>query len=556
MGMKPPDPDILSVFTYWDSPEGLKCPLCETRLEYAFNDGGRILVTLKGKLWVVQNYYRCLNSDCSLHKAFPMVHESVVKNKKFGKDVWERVILRHFKYHLDHSQIQGMFWDEDDVSISKSTIRNICNHFEHAGREYVDQNVLSDIQASGQILLSLDGAQPTKGRSALWIFTDRITKHTIHAELLHTASATVLSKIMAGLEEKYGVPIKAVISDKQRNIVNAVKRFNPNIKHAYCQYHFLNHIMEPIQAKDSHIATQMRKSVRKFSILLNLYKASLPNRDPEFNPLYHSMEPLANEILNAIAVSGKKWEVFPGKEIYENLSYIKSMVDIVKLDNLSQKIVFSLESVKIGLDSLLIEYKPLYDEVISLLNDTSDLRKQLGRSRNSAKTVKKAVKSWVYRLQKRLERLSIEFKPENLKFVQSIHSTNLNTIWQQWTRLEHSYHEGLYYSYDFPEIEKTNNATEQLINRTKRHFRMWLGHQAIQEAFEQHGENYAHLLNLNLSKEQIHEILWKQSVAFAEGNTTPWEYFQPVLNRNWRIQEVHTGNWERLHQNLDREKKT
>ncbi len=156
MGMKPPDPDILSMYTYWDSPEGLKCPLCETRLEHAFNDGGRILVTLKGKLWVIQNYYRCLNSECSLHKAFPMVHESAVKNKKFGKDVWERVILRHFKYHLDYSQIQGLFWDENDVSISKSTIRNICNHFEHTGRKYVDRKVLSDIQASGQILLSLD----------------------------------------------------------------------------------------------------------------------------------------------------------------------------------------------------------------------------------------------------------------------------------------------------------------------------------------------------------------------------------------------------------------
>ncbi len=392
--------------------------------------------------------------------------------------------------------------------------------------------------------------------SYLWIFTDRITKHTIHAELLHTASATILSKIMTSLEKKYGVPIKAVISDKQRNIVNAVKQFNPKIKHAFCQYHFLNHIMEPIQAKDSHIATQMRKAVRKFSILINLHKASLPHQDPEFNPLYLTLEPLANELLNAIAVSGKKWEVLPGKEIFENLSYVKSMLDALKLVHLPQKIVRSLESIINALDSLLKVHTPLYNEVMALLKDTSDLRKQLARSRNSAKIVKKAVKSWVYRLQKRLEHRNVEFKPEDLKFVQSIYSTQLETIWQQWTRLEHSYHEGLYYSYDFPEIEKTNNATEQLINRTKRHFRKWLGRQAIQDAFEHHGEDYVHLLDLDLSKEQIHEILWKQSVAFAEHNTTPWEYFQPVIKRNWRIRNFNTGNWERLYQNLDGKKKT
>lgn len=246
MGTKSIDPDILSVHTYWDSEEGYICPLCNAKIEYAFNDGGRNVVTLKGTLWVVSNYYRCLNSDCDLHKSFPMVHESVVKNKKFGKDVWERVVRYHFKTHLDYGQIQELLWDDTDVSISKSTIRNICNYFEHVGVSYLDEKITQAISEQGYMIVSLDGAQPKKGFPALWIFTERITHHTIKAELLNSAPAPVLVDLLKDLEKKFKVPIKAVISDKQKNIVNAVREFNPEIPHIFCQYHFLNHIMEPI----------------------------------------------------------------------------------------------------------------------------------------------------------------------------------------------------------------------------------------------------------------------------------------------------------------------
>ena len=293
MGKKPPNLDITCVHTYWTSAHGLNCLLCNQQLEFAFNDGGRMVETLKGKLWVVTNYYRCRNEKCDLHTAFPVVHTSVIKNKKFGKDIWERVIRYHFKYHLDFSQIQGLLWDDADVGISKTTIRNICAHFEDIGTAHLDELVLQEIKANGYMLISLDGAQPKKGEPALWIFTDRITKHTLYAVLLDIASAPILEQILKDLELKFGVPIKAVISDKQKNIVNAVKQFNAEIPHAFCQYHFLNHVMEPIQAKNSHLATQLKKRVRNFSIIVNRYKSQLDPKNSEYNSLYSIFSPLA-----------------------------------------------------------------------------------------------------------------------------------------------------------------------------------------------------------------------------------------------------------------------
>jgi len=556
MSAKSPNPDILSVYTYWDSPQGLECPLCNCKLEYAFNDGGRNCITFKGILWVVSNYYRCLNSDCDLHKAFPMVHESVIKNKKFGKDVWERVVRYHFKSHLDYRQIKELLWDDSDVSISKTTIGNICKYFEAAGKNYLDEKILNEIRENGHMIVSLDGAQPKKGKPALWIFTDRITKHTLKAELLNSAPAIVLSDHLADLEKKFGVPIKAVISDKQKNIVNAVKDFNPHIPHIYCQYHFLNHVMEPIQAKDSHIATQLRKSIRASSIIVNLPYGRLNKKKPEYNEFYNIFEPLAEELLSAIAVTGRKWKILPGKEIYENLIYInKKLEPLLQLD-LAQKLKRTIISIYSKISSLLEQYSLIYEEILDLLEDSADLRKELARNKRRSKTIKKSVKTWVYRLQSRLKRRNLEYSPEKLKYQLLTCKSTLEEIWQQWIRLEWSYHEGLYHSYDSPEFEKTNNATEQLINRTKRHFKKWLGQQDIQTVFEYHAESYAQLIELEYSKAQIYEILWKQSVAYGAGNIAPLEYFQPTMRRNWHIRTKDSGNFSKLKQNLEKEEKT
>lgn len=553
MAAKPPNPDILSVYTYWDSSQGLQCPLCSRKLTYAFNDGGRNLITLKGSLWVVSNYYRCTNEACTLHKSFPMVHQSMIKNKKFGKDVWERVIRYHFKTHLDIHQIQVLLWDDSDVSISRTTIRNIIQFFEQTATAYMDQQVYAEVQRNQGILLSLDGAQPEKGEPALWIFSDRITGHVLAAELLDTASAPVLAQLMSQIEMKYGVSIQAVISDKQKNIVNAVKQFNPNIPHAFCQYHFLNHIMEPIISKDSHIATQMKKSVRAFSIIVQRAKGFLPPYHSQYNPLYYQLAPLAEEFLNAISVTGKKWEIFPGKEIYENLASLHIQLGQMVQSDLDQKVIRSIDALIQQLDRLLAEHASIYHEIIALLDDTKDLRHFLAKQRIHSKTVKKTVDIWIYRLQSRLKRRKLENQPANIPYQILSYTSSLEEIWQQWIRLEWSYHEGLYYSYDIPEIEKTNNAMEQLINRTKRHFKKWLGTDRYQQTFQDHAANYVHLLDLEYSSTQINEILWVQSVAFSSGNNSPWEHFQVQIKRQWRIREVNTGNIEQCLKRIHKE---
>lgn len=550
MPSKPVDADMLSVHTYWDSTSKFECPLCANKMEYAFNDGGRKVETMKGKLWIISNYYRCTNLDCDLHKAFPMIHESMIKNKKFGKDVWERVIRYHFKTHLDYEQIRELLWDDSDVSISKSTIRNICSFFEKAGVAYLDDKIVREIQEQGYIIASLDGAQPEKGSPALWHFSDRKSQHSLDVKLLDSAPASVLVDILREIEQKFQVPILAVISDKQKNIVNAVKEFNPEIPHVFCQFHFLNHIMEPILAKDSYIATQMKSMVRSLSIVVNLTKGYLSPLNSEYNAHYANFAPLAEELLNSIAVKGRKWEILPGKEIYENLTYLKSEIESLKISNLPQIQQRTIKSIIDQLSSILTLFKPYYDDILDLLADSADLRKILAQNKRKGKTIQKETKTWLYRLQSRLKRRKLEYVPENLKYHQFNKDTSLEEIWQQWIRLEWSYRKGLYHSYDSEELEATNNAMEREINQTKRHFKKWLGQQSIQRVFEYHGESYARLKELDYSPTQINDILWEQSVALIPNNCSSLECFRATIHRNWRISLVDSGNLTQLKINL------
>jgi len=149
-----------------------------------------------------------------MHDAFPAVYPSCLRRKRFSLDVWAKVIQHHFKHHLNYSLISELMWDNWEVSISRSTVKHICEFFEMAGKQYMNKKVRDDIVKNGKIVLSLDGAQPVKNEPSLWVFSDRLTGHVLLARNLESAPASKLQAIFKEIEDLYGVPIVAVISDK------------------------------------------------------------------------------------------------------------------------------------------------------------------------------------------------------------------------------------------------------------------------------------------------------------------------------------------------------
>lgn len=543
MPAKPSEIKKPTIHTYWDSKEGLVCPLCSSQLQHEFNNGGRTVITLKGPVWVVTNYYSCTNPKCEMHNAFPAAYHSAMQRKRFSLDVWAKVIQHHFKHHLNYSTISELMWDDWEVSISRGSVRNICEFFEMAGKQYTDKKVLKEVQSNGRIVLSLDGAQPVKKEPSLWVFSDRLTGNVLLARNLESAPANVLCDLFREIEGHYSASIVAVISDKQKNIVNAVKQFKTDIPHAYCHYHFLDHVVEPIASKDSHLRKTLQKSVRQLSIVQNRKYA-------DSNKLYKLFYPISEELKCAISTRGDRFNVFPGTEAYANLEYIVSRLEQYEDVQLTPKVARTFNAVLQALRNLIQENRYLNEEITSLIPDFLQVRKILSNRKKSSSQIEKEVKEWVYKLQNRLKRRKLEFNPQNIKWQQPSFKISCEEIWQQWIRLVNSYSEGLFVAYDVEELDFTNNAKEQLFHRSKHHFKALLGRENIARVFLNHGGLHVQLLDIDFSKENVSSVLLACEIPLIEAQRKKFNAQYATVRRTWRIREKDTGNFTQFEDNL------
>jgi hypothetical protein len=215
-----------------------------------------------------------------------------------------------------------------------------------------------------------------------------------------------------------------VISDKQANIVNAVKAFNPTIPHVYCQYHFLHHIVEPIASKDSHLKTTFKKAVGRLSIVVNSNKA-------DSNELYDAFLPISEELKCGISTRGDYFEIFPGVECHANLTYVVEKLTPFQSYDLPAKISRSLNSLIDALNKVLSRTEPLRDEILSLISEFKEIKKIFGKRANRSKYVKKLVEKWVYKLQNRLKRRDLAYDPSEIKWQYPSFKLACEEIWQQ-----------------------------------------------------------------------------------------------------------------------------
>ena len=549
MAAKPVEITTPTIHAGW--PFGLKflCPECGCKLEHAYNDGGRKVVTIKGPVWIVTNSYRCKSVHCKLHDAFSFVQDSVLKRKKHGVDVWAKVIQHHFKHHIDYKTISEIMWDDWEVDISPGTIQGICESFEVATKPTIKAETKSLVKMRGRIVLRLDGAQPEKGRPAFWTFLDNASGKVLHGKMLEKANWENLVEIFKKIEEEYEVMIVGGVSDKQTNIVKAFQQFKPDIPHAYCQYHFLDHVAEPIAAKDSHLLTRLRSEVRDFSLVASHVAESVKPVGKN-SPVSDVFAPVIEELKCAVATTGDCIKVFPGIEAYANLEHVLSRFSSLSSMDMPTRVKRSLTTLITSIEQLLNMFRPLQQEIGAMLMDFNQLRGILAHKNWKGDRVKKSVDKWIYMLQGRLKRRNLEHDPAKIKWVQATPAMDLGEAWQQWIRLVHSYEDGLYLAYDNKDLAFTNNDTESMIHRLKYQFKKWLGRGDIESAFEVHADSYAKLLDFDFTMKNISEVLLTSEIALVNEERQLLHAQYATTRRTWRIREKDTGNLAAFKENL------
>jgi hypothetical protein len=152
------------------------------------------------------------------------------------------------------------------LQISQSHIRHLyqqlylpllaCHHRQQQER------LAQTAAQHGGLILALDGLAPEGGEPQLWCIRELLTGVVLRSGWLARQDQTTFEGLLHPLRE-LALPIRAVVSDKQRGLVPAIATLFPDTPHQFCQSHFLRNLAEPLAAVDSALNVTLRKAVRQ-----------------------------------------------------------------------------------------------------------------------------------------------------------------------------------------------------------------------------------------------------------------------------------------------------
>jgi hypothetical protein len=254
-------PHSSKVYTY----ELDTCLICGTPLERCnYLSGRKTVQTMTAVMEIAYQPQRCPLGSCE---------ESILKSAEwqqiaplhgtYGFDViatigWQRRTL-HQTYAEIHTGLSGR------LQISEAQVRYLYT-FQYQPllacheRRYLAE--LERVSAGAGLILTLDGLAPEGGEAQLWLVRELRTGKTLRSGWMSEQGQTAFENFLGPIAEM-GLRVEAVMSDKQRGLVPAIGVVFPEAKHGFCQGHYLNNIADPIATADEAMKVSLRKSVRQ-----------------------------------------------------------------------------------------------------------------------------------------------------------------------------------------------------------------------------------------------------------------------------------------------------
>jgi hypothetical protein len=242
------------------------CPHCHHPLSAAHYVNGQ--KTVQTMLQVTTIAYRpkvCRNPRCwGAPTAWPSAAWQRVapKHSTYGYDVIARIGWERQKGREHFATIQAQLTSR--VDISESQVRYLY-HLKYLPllacheREYLDE--LQRVGASTGLLLSLDGLMPIGGEPQLWVVRELQTGRTLRSGWLLRQDETAFVEFLQPIAD-LGLPVTALVSDKQVALAPAVARVFPRSVHGFCQVHYFQNAAAPVADADEAMKTALRQEVR------------------------------------------------------------------------------------------------------------------------------------------------------------------------------------------------------------------------------------------------------------------------------------------------------
>lgn len=129
-----------------------------------------------------------------------------------------------------------------------------------------DGQLRERLRQQGAILPVIDGIQFGEGDPVLYLVIDSLSMQPLLGQEMFCRSAEDLIPFIAQIKE-IGVPILAVVSDKERALVPAIAKALPGVLHQFCQVHYLKNVGKPMDDDLCSLGAEIRQTeetLRKF----------------------------------------------------------------------------------------------------------------------------------------------------------------------------------------------------------------------------------------------------------------------------------------------------
>jgi hypothetical protein len=460
----------------WPSEASTACPLCHSPIRFKHMGGKRWVQMLQWILIVRNAYYSCSNSTCALHHPFTVPNDIVLPFKRQGRDVWEKVIMVHIKQKLAPDRIVIDLATNFGYTISAATVARIIETYEILKSSSVDEKSLAKVRKAGFIMMAVDGQRPETGKPGLWYVVDVVSNVVLHVEYLTCADATALGKMFVTIEQKYGVLIKAVLSDHQASIVNAVAEYLPIAVHQYCHFHFLKNLAEPLEAIDSHLQKVLEIGIRGLYIN-HANRESVPTLIGGVKePIRDFFKPVMEDLVQLITNRRKLFDKWAGLVSFINVKKYVPRLKELQLAMPEGSRARSTISKTISVVDMLLETAQVHaDKLEFLVTRLDEIRSILGTENDTPWSMHMKAHEWVQEQEWYLHEARVDISDNDRRIAHLNYDTTVTDVLGQWVHLFNSHEDGLFHFMAMPGLPRANSSMEREFSVENRFFRSCAG---------------------------------------------------------------------------------
>lgn len=455
-----------------------ECPQCGHELvEMNYLSGLKTVQTMAQAFTIAYRPKRCPNAECAGKEiSWPSAGWQGVAPKYsiYGYDViaqigWER---QKGQAHFEaiHSHLR------ERIRISEAQVRYMYHQRYLPLLACHERGHLSELEAIGRqggLLLGLDGLMPEGGEAQLWVVRELRTGWTMRSGWMNSQDEPAFVEFLQPIAD-LGLPIKAVMSDKQRALMLGIASVFPDALHGFCQVHYLNNAAEPIAAADEQMKIELRQGVRVeigdlirqkqaekpvIPVVTGLLPSPVPAVSTPTAPLApetlaeQERESIVQDLLSRVryllTLKGRPPFRLAGIEMFARLQEVAACLRELIAHFPESRLLKLLDGLQIALTA----NRPAYEELSQAAHWLADLADTLdpdGKPTRSGEQVRAEWSAYLTRLE-----------------TQDHDSPRLHEFSAKICRVSLSYAPGLFHTYDIPGLPRTNNDRESEFRRLR-----------------------------------------------------------------------------------------